>query len=105
MGSINSSTTYNIDDYSPNAMADKITAKVKDPNVSFIKLYYKSIYGNGCTCFKRNGNSWSWVNDKGLVMNRGTVNEKNSLNLSDSYVVKQLVYSLRNNNCTKLVVD
>ena len=103
--SINSSTTYNIDDYSPKAMVDEITAKVKDPNVSFIKLYYKSRYGNGCTCFKRNGNSWSWVNDKGLVMNHGTVNEKNSLNLSDQYVVKQLIYSLRNNNCTKLIID
>ena len=103
--SINSGTTYNIDDYSPKAIVAEITAKVKDPNVSFIKLYYKSRYGNGCTCFKRNGDSWLWVNDKGLVMNHGTVNEKNSLNLSDSYVVKQLVYSLRNNNCTKLVVD
>lgn len=103
--SINSSIVYNVDDYSPNAMIAEINAKVKDPNVSFIKLQYTSRYGAGCTCFKRDENSWLWVNDKGLVMNRGTINEKNSLNLSDSYVARQLIYSLRNNSCTKLVVE
>ena len=96
---------YNVDDYSPNAMIAEINAKVKDPEVSFIKLQYTSGYGAGCTCFKRDGNSWLWVDDKGLVMTRGTVNEKNSLNLSDSYVARQLIYSLRNNNCTKLVIE
>ena len=72
----------------------------------FISLAYNGKAGAGkCdVTFTRIDGSWARTNKKGEPLNRGTINEINSLRLSNSEVFKELLYCLKNNDVFNLTL-
>lgn len=77
-------------------------------SANYIQISYNDpfIKGGAGVAFKRIDGKWAWVTGKsGKLMNAGTPNEKNSLNLTNGYVLRQLTYLLRNNDCKYLSIE
>lgn len=72
----------------------------------FISLAYNGQTGAGkCDLtFTRIDGAWARTNKKGKPLNRDTVNEINSLRLSNSEVFKELLYCLKNNDVFNLTL-
>lgn len=86
---------------------DELTKLIKrNLDSDFISLAYNGKAGaDKCdVTFTRIDGSWARTNKKGEPLNRGTINEINSLSLSNSEVFKELLYCLKNNDVFNLTL-
>ena len=99
-----SAQSYRLADYSMKDIKSILDNALK--SASQITVVYKdSLAGRSYLSYKRDGDSWTFVNEKGQVMNRGTQNEKSSTGLSKNYVYRNLVYVLNNKNAVELKIQ
>lgn len=98
------SSLINLLDISRKEAFDKIDTLLK--SVDYIQVSYYDPFARATkgTAFMRQDNGkWLWVTGKnGKIMNEGTPNEKNSINLSEMYVRKQLRYAITNSDARYL---
>lgn len=84
---------------------DELTKLIKrNLDSDFISLAYNGKAGAGkCdVTFTRIDGSWARTNKKGKPLNRDSINEINSLRLSNSEVFKELLYCIKNNDVFNL---
>lgn len=99
-----SAKSYHLADYSMKDIKNVLDNALK--SASQITVVYKdSLSGQSYLSYKRDGDSWTFVNEKGQVMNRGTQNERSSTGLSKNYVYRNLVYALNNKNVVELKIQ
>lgn len=99
-----SAQSYRLADYSMKDIKNVLDNALK--SASQITVVYKDgLAGRSYLSYKRDGDSWTFVNEKGQVMNRGTQNEKSSTGLSKNYVYRNLVYVLNNKNVVELKIQ
>lgn len=97
---------HNIDELSYNQCVSIIKDALDNANYIQISYYDPFMKGTAGTAFKKIDGKWAWVAGKsGKLMNAGTPNEKNSLNLTNGYVLRQLTYALKHNDCKYLSVE
>ena len=100
--------SFDVVGYPTHSMSfDELTKLIKrNLDSDFISLAYNDKAGAGkCdVTFTRIDGSWTRTNKKGEVLNRDTVNEINSLKLSNSEVFKELLYCLKNNDVFNLTL-
>lgn len=86
---------------------DELTKLIKrNLDSDFISLAYNGKAGAGKydVTFTRIDGSWTRTNKKGEPLNRDTINEINSLRLSNSEVFKELLYCIKNNDVFNLTL-
>lgn len=98
--------TYNLDEITQKdvkSVLDNVIFSSKGPAQITI-IYKDSTAGRSYLSYLRDGDSWSFVNEDGQLMNRGTPNERASQGLGKNYVYRNLVYVLNNKNASQLKV-
>ena len=92
------SSLINLLDISRKEAFDKIDTLLK--SVDYIQVSYYDPFARDTTAtafMRQDDGRWAWVTGKnGKIMNEGTPNENNSINLSEMYVRKQLRYAITN---------
>ena len=92
------SSLINLLDISRKEAFDKIDTLLNSVNYIQVSYYDPFARATEATAFMRQDDGrWAWVTGKnGKLMNEGTPNENNSINLSEMYVRKQLRYAITN---------
>lgn len=92
------SSLINLLDMSRKEAFDKIDTLLKSADYIQVSYYDPFAKGTKASAFMRQDDDrWAQVTDKnGKIMNEGTPNEHNSINLSEMYVRKELRYVINN---------